>query len=298
MNFAEKVKTMRKQFEMSQEQLAEKINVSRQAITKWETGGGIPDVENLLAIAALFNISVDELMSAKKNIRNASGFLYESITEYDIDYKKHYDINAGGAFEVVIESTESEKIRVRLASNVINTLESSFKVKIDDRKSRIDVNVNRVGNVSEAQAKEALYIFIGIPSKFLVDLELSAIINTLRVNHMEINVLEFDGKVSNVHVNSIKGLLELNCSTDMNIVCAGLNGCIDINQISATSTIHVPKGTVYFAKKKGRSNSILYTVDNQSCASPLNEDAENIIELKGMNAELVINEYTHAPWEV
>ncbi|MBO7136579.1 MAG: helix-turn-helix transcriptional regulator, partial [Spirochaetaceae bacterium] len=62
MNFADKLKELRKQKGISQEQLAEKIHVSRQAITKWETGIGIPDIENLLAISSLFNESLDSLL--------------------------------------------------------------------------------------------------------------------------------------------------------------------------------------------------------------------------------------------
>ena len=61
MTFAEKLKSIRKQAGMSQEQLAEKLGVSRQAVTKWETDAGIPDIENIMAISALFDISIDEL---------------------------------------------------------------------------------------------------------------------------------------------------------------------------------------------------------------------------------------------
>lgn len=49
MTFAEKLKSIRKQAGMSQEQLAEKLGVSRQAVTKWETDSGIPDIENMMA---------------------------------------------------------------------------------------------------------------------------------------------------------------------------------------------------------------------------------------------------------
>ena len=45
MTFAKKLKMLRKQAGMSQEKLAEKLGVSRQAITKWETDTGIPDIE-------------------------------------------------------------------------------------------------------------------------------------------------------------------------------------------------------------------------------------------------------------
>ena len=62
MSLGEKIKSMRQQASLSQEQLAEKLNVSRQAITKWETGKGIPDIANLIAISDEFNISLDELI--------------------------------------------------------------------------------------------------------------------------------------------------------------------------------------------------------------------------------------------
>ena len=51
--------------------MAEKIGVSRQAITKWENGTGTPDIANLMAIADLFQISVDELLRMR-NQRKSS----------------------------------------------------------------------------------------------------------------------------------------------------------------------------------------------------------------------------------
>lgn len=53
MTFAENVKMLRKQAGMSQEQLAEKLGVSRQAVTKWETGAGIPDIENIMQFSTV-----------------------------------------------------------------------------------------------------------------------------------------------------------------------------------------------------------------------------------------------------
>lgn len=62
MSLGEKIKAMRQQSSLSQEQLAEKLHVSRQAITKWETGKGIPDIANLIAISDEFDLSLDELI--------------------------------------------------------------------------------------------------------------------------------------------------------------------------------------------------------------------------------------------
>lgn len=58
----EKLAALRKENGISQEQLAEKLNISRQAISKWENNETLPDTENLIAIAKLFNISLDNLV--------------------------------------------------------------------------------------------------------------------------------------------------------------------------------------------------------------------------------------------
>lgn len=68
MTLGEKIKDLRKKANITQEELAEKIGVSRQAVTKWESDIGLPDIENLKAIATLFNISIDELLDYKKEI--------------------------------------------------------------------------------------------------------------------------------------------------------------------------------------------------------------------------------------
>jgi transcriptional regulator with XRE-family HTH domain len=56
MSYAERIKEVRKENGLSQEQLAEKLNVSRQCITKWESGTCYPGVDNLLTMAQRFNV--------------------------------------------------------------------------------------------------------------------------------------------------------------------------------------------------------------------------------------------------
>lgn len=68
MTLGEKIKNLRKDTNITQEELAEKIGVSRQAVTKWESDLGMPDVENLKSIATLFGITIDELLDYKKEI--------------------------------------------------------------------------------------------------------------------------------------------------------------------------------------------------------------------------------------
>lgn len=66
MTIADKLKEARKNAGLTQTELAEKLCVSRQAITKWETGKGIPDVDNLRIISKVLNVSIDFLLDEEE----------------------------------------------------------------------------------------------------------------------------------------------------------------------------------------------------------------------------------------
>ena len=74
----------------------------------------------------------------------------------------------------------------------------------------------------------------------------------------------------------------------MEVLCNSLNGEVDINQISATSRIHIPENTVFTAVTKGIGTSISYEKDGQQTDRFDTSDSENIIELNGIKSELVI----------
>lgn len=86
MTLGEKIKQIRKIACLSQEQMAEKLCVSRQAVSKWESGRGTPDIENLQSIARLFDISIDTLL---KDELLSSAILKEEIdiSQYQKDGK-------------------------------------------------------------------------------------------------------------------------------------------------------------------------------------------------------------------
>lgn len=65
MSFAENLKLIRKERNLSQEELAELLDVSRQAVSKWELGEGYPEVEKLMLLSSELNISLDYLMSTE-----------------------------------------------------------------------------------------------------------------------------------------------------------------------------------------------------------------------------------------
>ncbi len=62
MIFSDKLRLLRNQAGLSQEELADKLNVSRQSVSKWESGISFPEIEKLIAISELFDVSIDNLL--------------------------------------------------------------------------------------------------------------------------------------------------------------------------------------------------------------------------------------------
>ncbi len=82
MNIGEKLFELRKNKNLSQEEVAEKLNVTRQTVSKWETNQSTPDFDKIVPLCELFEISTDELLRGKKS---------EEIKE-DISEKKEDNV--------------------------------------------------------------------------------------------------------------------------------------------------------------------------------------------------------------
>ena len=66
MNIGEKLFELRKAKNLSQEEVADKLNVTRQTVSKWETNQSTPDFDKIIPICELFKISTDELLRGSK----------------------------------------------------------------------------------------------------------------------------------------------------------------------------------------------------------------------------------------
>ena len=88
MEFNNKLYELRKQRGFSQEELANRLNVSRQTVSKWEIGESAPDMEKLVAISELFDISLDELVLDKATKKEETS---EQIVKSELysDIKEH-----------------------------------------------------------------------------------------------------------------------------------------------------------------------------------------------------------------
>ncbi|MBQ7375172.1 MAG: helix-turn-helix transcriptional regulator [Clostridia bacterium] len=108
MNISEKIIKLRKTNGWSQEDLAEKLYVSRQAISRWENGTALPDAENVLQISKLFNVTTDYLLND--------------------DYESDSDIPAVQTAAKETEDLFSKNKRLHLISAVCFTISVVFSL--------------------------------------------------------------------------------------------------------------------------------------------------------------------------
>jgi transcriptional regulator with XRE-family HTH domain len=80
-NFSEQIKKIRTNNKITQQQMADKLGISRQAISNWENDRNLPDIEMLITIAQVFNITLDELILGGIDMNNMTEKLIKDGSE-------------------------------------------------------------------------------------------------------------------------------------------------------------------------------------------------------------------------
>lgn len=81
MDFGENIKSVRVGRDLTQQQMADKLNISRQAISNWENNRNLPDIEMLIEIAKAFNLTLDELILGGNDMNNMTEKLINDGSE-------------------------------------------------------------------------------------------------------------------------------------------------------------------------------------------------------------------------
>lgn len=103
MSFGRFIADRRRQLYMTQEELAEKLHVSKSAVAKWETNGGIPDRDNLKRLSEVINISLDDIYRIINSINYEDVDLEVNITAEIIALLESY------GYKVIRPGEEGEK---------------------------------------------------------------------------------------------------------------------------------------------------------------------------------------------
>lgn len=116
MSFPDNLRTVRKERNISQEDLAESLNVSRQAVSKWEQGIGYPEMEKMIMLAKELNVSLDYLISGESE---------------DVEQQKQVAFSTG---KIMIKTHDGKKIVSCYKVLSVSLSTRIFKSKIDEPK--------------------------------------------------------------------------------------------------------------------------------------------------------------------
>lgn len=275
MTFSEKLKLFRTTKKLTQEELAEKLDVSRQAITKWESGDGIPDIDNLKQLSILFGVTIDELVKDDKIIKINGKYSYQE--ELEIDHTKHFDIKISKIFEMNFKPNTEEKVKIEILSDEEENLQELYKVKFDNRYNRLDIDIK-----GKSPAQD-IVVNIFIPEKYIDEIELNSKMKYLNISNLELNKLEYDGELKYLNVEKVKGKIVLNVTKcDVEVDYDELDGVLEINTINSTARVELPRNNKYKTVLKG--------IKNEFINANSTENSSNIIELNGANSKLIIIE--------
>lgn len=274
MTLGETIKHYRSQLNMSQIELGDKIGVSRQAVTKWETDTGIPDINNIKSLAKVFHISIDTLLSHHIDTP------YVSKIEYDLDTPKDFDINLGTLGNVSIEGYEGEKLLIQLSSSSYSDLQKDFKIKFDDNKERLDIDLMTKEYVTKIQRRE-VNLSIMLPVHYIRKVECNVLPSSMSMSHVTSDSIELDIKTSTLDLKDIHGHIEIDCNIDMIINIDTIDGKLDLNAVRCSSQLNITSPSHFKTVSKGIKTKIIYEKD-------IDEESDNQIELNGIMSELMI----------
>ncbi|MES9700921.1 helix-turn-helix transcriptional regulator [Bacillus sp. JJ927] len=99
MSVGQQLKKLRESKGFSQEDVAKKIGVTRQAVYKWENDKSFPDIDNLILLSEMFNITLDELIKGNQNFKEKI-----HIDEEDEDFEKENEFGFYIGFGLLIMS--------------------------------------------------------------------------------------------------------------------------------------------------------------------------------------------------
>ena len=132
-NLSNNLYELRRRHNLSQEEFAEKLGVSRQAVSKWERGEAYPDTENLIMISEMFSVTIDELLNAD-NLKNDTAEKEKEYHSADKD-ASFFRVNVGNKIKVdlngeITVDDEDTKVKIDFDNGDITVNDEDSQVKV------------------------------------------------------------------------------------------------------------------------------------------------------------------------
>lgn len=137
---ADYLKRLRREHDLTQEDLAEELHISRQAVSRWETGSALPDSEVLLQLSKLYHLSINEIL--EPDIPDQAIESFEQLTEISETELKN----------ILRHFSEEDIVKASMgASPTVNDLLEKLLPEIDFRQMQTQIGRVRVSDVEEIQ---------------------------------------------------------------------------------------------------------------------------------------------------
>ena len=223
MKFEEKLITLRKQKLLSQEQLAEKLDVTRQTVSKWELGQSRPDMDKLTNMSKLFNVSIDTLTNDDVSLDDE-----EKPKESVVPIKKKNNSNFKGKIIsyvlIIIFIISSGMLVLRLGNSLIKGIQRQIKQsekeeqEIKDRQEEVRREIEEEKKKQEEEQEEknknfernsfnnSFEIYQGTKSGMLAKNQIDNVIKNNNKNSEHLIEVIFDGTSYGTSPDSIKGI--------------------------------------------------------------------------------------------
>ncbi len=240
MKFGDNLKLLRKNKKMSQEELAEKMNVSRQSVSKWETGEAYPEINNILQLCKVFNCKINDLVNDSiidmdemdEEVKTSAVKFKESKQRKVKGISKAVSIIASICRVVTIVAIPFVILAMCIVPSVVNSIEvkdneittvdnSKIKITKEDEKYKIGYGKKvLITDVSIRETDDIIYIFNNRSNRYIITiLELSfglliayLIIMSYTFNNLKKlfnNIYEGDTPFTLENVNYIKMMAKL-----------------------------------------------------------------------------------------
>ena len=171
MNLADNLKKIRKDNNLSQEQLAEKLGVSRQSVSKWESNLAYPEMDKVLQICQMFNLNIDELLNQDikdvKETKESKSNLNKFIDDFLNYITKTFDMFSSMKFKAKIKCIFEQLILIILLIIFFMIFGGVLDVVLDKFLNAIDLPYYFIHNLLEA-----LYILFSLVSGILLYLHI------------------------------------------------------------------------------------------------------------------------------
>lgn len=171
LEIASRLVALRKENNLSQEALAEKLGISRQAVSKWERAEASPDTDNLIALAKLYHVSLDELLKIHEEEENEEPHdseQKESLTEFQTGAEFGADTEnqaeENGKYERGVADEVDEDVHVGFDGIHVRDKDGEVHVSwrgihVHDKKNDNEVHIDKNGiRVNGDEARDHLFI--------------------------------------------------------------------------------------------------------------------------------------------